>query len=60
MWISLYFGADMHSLQRQREIYINGLAGIRPATPVSYDVLEQKARQNLSPEAFAYLAWSRE
>ena len=56
MWISLYFGADMHSLQRQREIYINGLAGIRPATPVSYDVLEQKARQKLSPEAFAYLA----
>ena len=56
MWISLYFGADMHSLQRQREIYINGLAGIRPVTPVSYDALEQKARQKLSPEAFAYLA----
>jgi lactate 2-monooxygenase len=46
----------MHSLQHQREIYINGLSGIRPGTPVSYESLEALASKNLSPEAFAYLA----
>lgn len=46
----------MRSLQRQRKIYLDGLAGKKPDTPVSYTELEAKARQTLSPEAFAYLA----
>lgn len=46
----------MRSLQRQREIYLNGLAGIRPVTPVSYQELEDTAKHRLSPAAFAYLA----
>lgn len=46
----------MRSLQRQRKIYLDGFAGKKPSTPVSYTGLEEKARQLLSPEAFAYLA----
>ena len=46
----------MRSLQRQRKIYLDGFAGKKPTTPVSYAGLEEKARQLLSPEAFAYLA----
>jgi len=46
----------MRSLQRQREVYIDGLAGKKPVTPVLYDHLEEIARRKLSPEAFAYLA----
>lgn len=46
----------MRSLQRQREIYINGLAGGVPKTPLSFAGLEQRALQILSPHAFAYLA----
>jgi len=46
----------MRSLQRQREMYIDGLAGRKPVTPVSYEGLEESARRRLSPQAFAYLA----
>ncbi len=46
----------MRSLQRQRKIYLDGLAGKKPSTPVSYAGLEAKARLMLAPEAFAYLA----
>jgi len=46
----------MQSLQRQREIYIKGLSGSVPKTPLSFAGLEQKALQVLSPAAFAYLA----
>ena len=46
----------MRSLQRQRKIYLDGFAGKKPLIPVSYTALEEKARQLLSPEAFAYLA----
>ncbi len=53
---SFYFVVIMRSLQRQREMYIDGLAGKKPATPVSYEDLEEIARRRLRPEAFAYLA----
>jgi lactate 2-monooxygenase len=46
----------MRSIQRQREIFIDGLAGKKPVTPVSYEGLEEMARRVLSPEAFAYIA----
>ena len=46
----------MQSLQRQREIYINGLAGRIPKIPLSFAGLEQRALQILSKNAFAYLA----
>ena len=40
----------------QKEIYINGLAGIRPAANVSLKNLEARAREVMSPKAFAYVA----
>ena len=46
----------MKSLLRQREIYMDGFAGKKPETPVTYAELEAKAKERLSPEAFAYLA----
>ena len=46
----------MRSLQRQRKIYLDGFAGKKPTIPVSYKELEEKARQLLPPDAFAYLA----
>jgi lactate 2-monooxygenase len=42
--------------QRQSHIYIEGMAGARPAVPVSMLELEKQARNRMSPEAFAYVA----
>ena len=41
---------------RQREIYLNGFAGIRSTIPVDWHALEEKARKHMSAEAFAYIA----
>ncbi len=43
-------------MQRQLEIYLRGAQGSKPAFPISIEDLEEKARQALSPEAYAYLA----
>ena len=40
----------------QKKIYTYGMAGRKPVVPVDYDNLEQKAREKLSPEAYAYVA----
>jgi lactate 2-monooxygenase len=53
--------ALVHSLDdigrnRQRAVYLAGVAGRRPAVPVSFPALEQAARARLSPRAWAYLA----
>jgi isopentenyl diphosphate isomerase/L-lactate dehydrogenase-like FMN-dependent dehydrogenase len=41
---------------RQRELYLAGMRGRRPRVPVDAARLEEKARERLSPEAFAYVA----
>ncbi len=41
---------------RQREIYLNGFAGIRSTIPIDGKVLEEKAKATMSEEAFAYIA----
>ncbi len=41
---------------RQSEIYIQGMSGIRPLVPVNSDELEQRARQFMTNEAYAYMA----
>jgi len=42
---------------RQAEVYLNGmLEDERPEFPVSYEDLEKRAREELSEEAFAYVA----
>src|SRR5271170_3968193 len=40
----------------QYEIYFRGLAGETPALPTSVAELEARAREQLSPEAFGYVA----
>jgi lactate 2-monooxygenase len=47
---------DADSLARQREIYLNGFAGITSAVPVSFHALEEAARKKLSERAYAYIA----
>lgn len=43
-------------MQYQLQIYFAGLQGIKPRLPVSFEALEQKAREVMKPEAFAYIA----
>lgn len=40
----------------QNEIYLGGLAGQKPELPISYADLEAKAREVMTPEAYAYVA----
>lgn len=40
----------------QKEIYLNGFAGKRTATRVSFQQLELEARHKMSEQAFAYIA----
>jgi lactate 2-monooxygenase len=42
----------------QDEIYLNGLAGVRPGFPADLHQLEAAARAVLTPEAFGYIAGS--
>lgn len=46
----------MPALDRQREIYLNGLSGDRPRVPVDYHELEVRAERAMTPEAYAYVA----
>ncbi|HTH57578.1 MAG TPA: alpha-hydroxy-acid oxidizing protein [Cyclobacteriaceae bacterium] len=46
----------LESLARQREIYLNGFAGINSFVPVSFSELEEAARKRLSTRAYAYIA----
>src|SRR5690242_2167132 len=41
---------------RQREIFLDGVAGRRPSPPVDAARLEERARAAMSAEAFAYVA----
>ncbi len=41
---------------RQREIFVTGLSGRRPAVPLEPAALEERARERMSREAFAYVA----
>ena len=44
------------SLNWQKEIYINGFAGILPSVNIDLQKLEQTAKAKMSSEAFAYIA----
>ncbi len=41
---------------RQAEIYLEGVAGKRPAIPLNAAELERRARDRMSPHAYAYVA----
>jgi isopentenyl diphosphate isomerase/L-lactate dehydrogenase-like FMN-dependent dehydrogenase len=43
-------------MQYQLQIYFAGMQNIKPLLPVSFEELEQKARELMNPEAFAYIA----
>lgn len=43
-------------MQYQLQIYFAGTRNIKPQLPVSFEELEQKARELMSPQAFAYIA----
>src|SRR5215831_14212312 len=43
-------------MQYQLQIYLKGVQNIQPQLPVSFEELEQKAKEVLKPEAFAYIA----
>jgi lactate 2-monooxygenase len=43
-------------IQRQMEIYEQGLMGIAPSVPLAYEELEAEAGRKLKPAAFAYVA----
>lgn len=43
-------------MQYQLQIYFAGMQNIKPQLPVSFEALEKKAREVMTPEAFAYIA----
>lgn len=43
-------------MQYQMKIYFEGTQGKKPSIPVSYEELEAKAKAELKPEAYAYIA----
>jgi lactate 2-monooxygenase len=44
--------------ERQGEIYVAGIKGLKPRVPTRLDVLEQRAKEVLKPEAYDYVAGS--
>ncbi len=46
----------MRGLQQQTSIYAAGVSGGRPRVPTDATMLEERAREAMSPEAFAYVA----
>jgi isopentenyl diphosphate isomerase/L-lactate dehydrogenase-like FMN-dependent dehydrogenase len=46
----------LYGTERQLQIYLAGMQGQRPTTPMTYEQLEDQARQRLTPEAFGYVA----
>lgn len=48
-------GSDA-ALRRQSHIYLSGLRGRKPVVPVDMHKLEERAREYMSPEGFAYVA----
>jgi lactate 2-monooxygenase len=50
--------AGFHDIgrERQQSVYVRGLAGDRPAVPVSFQALEERARAAMPAKAFAYVA----
>jgi lactate 2-monooxygenase len=46
----------MRGPARQTSIYLRGVSGKRPRVPIDVSALEEKARESMPPEAFAYIA----
>ena len=50
------FAQASHGMQYQLQIYIKGMQNVKPQLPVSFEELEEKAKEVMKPEAFAYIA----
>ncbi|HEY1358509.1 MAG TPA: lactate 2-monooxygenase [Thermoleophilaceae bacterium] len=46
----------MAGLDRQTEIYLGGVSGVRPRVPIDAERLQARAEQAMAPDAFAYIA----
>jgi lactate 2-monooxygenase len=46
----------MSGLERQTAIYLGGVSGRRPEVPIDVGKLEEQAREQMPPEAYAYIA----
>ena len=44
------------ALDRQKSIYVNGVSGVKPKVPIDFALLEQKAKEKMTPEAYSYIA----
>jgi len=44
------------AIERQKQIYLNGLGGIRPVLSTDQSKLEEAAKGRMTPRAFAYIA----
>ncbi len=44
--------------QRQSDIFLGDIRGEKSTIPISFKKLKQKAQQQMSPEAYAYIAGS--
>ncbi|MBI2678990.1 MAG: alpha-hydroxy-acid oxidizing protein [Candidatus Koribacter versatilis] len=51
-------GKLKNGAERQAEIYVAGVKGLKPRVPTRLDVLEQRAKEVLKPEAYDYVAGS--
>src|SRR5207247_3323064 len=49
-------GVSGFGLERQRQIFLDGLRGRKPAIPIQPAALEEGARRVMTPEGFAYVA----
>lgn len=49
-------GKLKNGAERQAEIYAAGVKGLKPRIPTRLDVLEQRAKEVLKPEAYDYVA----
>lgn len=48
--------SSFSALERQRAIYVGGMSGQKPLVPFDINQLEKKAKEKMSPKAFAYVA----
>ena len=48
--------APRPTLNRQSEVYLEGMAGKKPLVPIHPRRLEEAARRRMTPEAYAYVA----
>src|SRR5205085_12457401 len=46
----------VNALLRQTQIYLGGVSGRRPRVPIDARRLEERARERLRPDAYAYIA----